>query len=307
MPIKLCIHNKRKPYCRDCKGGAICEHDKIRYQCKECKGSQICTHGNIKAKCRECHGITYCIHNRCKYRCRECGGSEICVHDRRRSSCKDCKGSSYCIHNKQKARCKECDGKDLCKVSLCETRGQIKYDGYCLRCFVHLFPDRPNTKNYKTKEKAVTDFILESFHKDKYTWISDRKIENGCSKRRPDLYLDLGYQIIIVEIDENQHNRYDIICENKRLMLLSQDVGHRPIIFIRFNPDSYKTKSSKISSCWKYNKLGICVIKKEKEKEWNNRLEILKEHIDYWCKESSKTEKTIHLINLFYDTDNNIL
>ena len=68
----------------------------------------------------------------------------------------------------------------------------------------------------------------------------DKKIQDGCSTRRPDLFLDLGYQIIIIEIDENQHIDYDCSCENKRIMELSQDVGHRPIVFIRFNPDDYK-------------------------------------------------------------------
>ena len=59
-------------------------------------------------------------------------------------------------------------------------------------------------------------------------WISD-KIINGCSKRRPDLVLDLLYQIVI--IDENQHIDYDCSCENKRIMELSQDIAHRPIIY----------------------------------------------------------------------------
>ena len=51
----------------------------------------------------------------------------------------------------------------------------------------------------------------------------------------------------IVEIDENQHIEYDCSCENKRIMELSQDVGHRPIIFIRFNPDDYLNYENKIT------------------------------------------------------------
>ena len=46
-------------------------------------------------------------------------------------------------------------------------------------------------------------------------------------------------QIIIVEIDEYQHENITYSCENKRIMEISQDLGHRPIIFIRFNPDEY--------------------------------------------------------------------
>ena len=73
-------------------------------------------------------------------------------------------------------------------------------------------------------------------------------------EKRPDLFLDFGYQVLIVEIDENQHQNYDCSCENKRLMELSQDVQHKPIVFIRFNPDDYMDQERKISSCWTTNK-----------------------------------------------------
>jgi hypothetical protein len=190
-----------------------------------------------------------------------------------------------------------------CKTPLCTTHITNKYKGYCFNCFVHLFPDEPNSLNYKTKEKATSDYILEHFPIDKYSWIIDRKIQDGCSKRRPDLLLDLGYQVIIVEVDENQHQIYDCSCENKRLMLLSQDVGHRPIVFIRFNPDDYITKDGKISSCWGLNKKGLCVVKKIKQNEWNERLDTLKAQIEYWINPENKTEKTIEIVQLFYDNN----
>jgi excinuclease UvrABC ATPase subunit len=56
-----------------------------------------------------------------------------------------------------------------------------------------------------------------------------------------------------------------------------------------------------ITSCWGINKLGICALKKTKVKEWDNRLEILKNQIEYWCNSENKTEKTIEIIQLFYD------
>jgi hypothetical protein len=188
-----------------------------------------------------------------------------------------------------------------CKTPLCTTRANPKYKDYCLTCFIHLFPDEPNTRNYKTKEKATTDYILEQLPKDKYTWITDKTIQDGCSRKRPDLLLDLGYQVIIVEIDENQHQDYDCSCENKRLMLLSQDVGHRPIVFIRFNPDEYLTKDGKVTSCWSLNGQGICTVKKSKKKEWEERLESLKTQVEYWL--DNKTEKTVEVIQLFYDSN----
>ena len=42
-------------------------------------------------------------------------------------------------------------------------------------------------------------------------------------------------------------------------------------------------------------------IKKSKEKEWNERLNTLKEQIDYWINPENKTDKTVEVIQLFYD------
>ena len=83
-------------------------------------------------------------------------------------------------------------------------------------------------------------------------------------------------------------------------MELSQDVGHRPIIFIRFNPDEYLDKdNNKITSCWTIDKRGICCIKKIKIKEWNERLNVLKEYIQYWI--CNTTNKMIEIVQLFYN------
>lgn len=187
-----------------------------------------------------------------------------------------------------------------CKSEWCYTIvNNERYKGYCLFCFMNIFPNEPVAKNYKTKEKTTVDFILKKFPD--FTWKTDKKVQDGCSRRRPDLLLDLGYQVIIVEIDENQHDRYDCSCENKRIMQISQDVGHRPIIFIRFNPDDYLKGEETITSCWSLNGKGIYTIDKIKKKEWNVRLKSLKKQVDYWCKEENKTDKTIEIVQLFYD------
>ena len=189
---------------------------------------------------------------------------------------------------------------ETCKTYLCGIQIGDKYDGYCLRCFIHLFPDKPVSRNYKTKEFAVIEYIKLLYPN--LSWNSDKIIKDGCSKKRPDILLDLGYQIIIIEIDENQHKNYgDCSCENKRLLLLSQDLGHRPIIFIRFNPDDYlNEKGEKIKSCWKITKkTGICII--NNKKEWTTRLESLQNQIDYWINPKNQTDKIIEVIQLFYD------
>jgi len=188
---------------------------------------------------------------------------------------------------------------DTCKTYLCSTRVQEKYDGYCLFCYMNLFPDKPVSSNYKTKEYAVVEHVKTKFPN--HNWIADKIVSGGCSKRRPDLLLDLLYQIVIIEVDENQHIDYDCSCQNKRIMELSQDFGHRPIVFIRFNPDDYKKDGTNITSCWGQDKRGICVIKKSKKDEWVQRLNVLEEHINYWLNPENTTNKTIETIQLFYD------
>ena len=183
-----------------------------------------------------------------------------------------------------------------CISSWCSTR-RYKYKDYCLFCYIHLYPNENICKNYKTKEKAVCDYIKINFPQ--FDIINDKKIKGGCSNRRPDIYIELDNQIIIIEIDENQHNNYDCSCENKRLMEISRDVNYKSIIFIRFNPDDYIINNDKITSCWSINKNGLLTIKKSKIIEWDNRLNNLKECIQYWL--FNNTNKIIEIIHLFYD------
>jgi len=183
-----------------------------------------------------------------------------------------------------------------CKLG-CGTLCTKKYRGYCFRCFIRTFPDEPVSRNYKTKELYVADFVKNNFH-DK-TIICDKVISGGCSRRRPDIMIDFGYQILIVEVDEGQHDLYKTTCEDQRINDIYTDLGDRPIVLIRFNPDGYKTKNGNITSCWGPNKRGITVVKKSKKKEWEQRLSELKEKITYWChKESNEPLITEYL---FFD------
>lgn len=186
-----------------------------------------------------------------------------------------------------------------CTSTWCLTRANPKYEDYCVFCYTNIYPDKQIMLNYKTKEKSVVDAVVSTFPD--VSWVSDKRVINGCSKRRPDLLLDLGYQVIVVEVDENQYNAYDCSCENKRLMELSQDVGHRPIVFVRFNPDAYiNCHNQMVASCWCINnKTGILYVNKHKQAEWAIRLESLKMQIQYWL--NNATSKTVEIIQLYYD------
>ncbi len=173
-----------------------------------------------------------------------------------------------------------------------------KYDGYCFYCYVHdpANADKPVVRNFKTKERAVVDFIKTVYPT--VDWVFDKTVHGGCSLRRPDVFLDLGSHVLVVEVDENQHADYDCSCENKRLMELSQDVGHRPLVFLRFNPDAYFKQDVKVTSCW-----GVTAVrgllKVVKEKEWRERLETLQQQIDYWM--AYPTDKLVEVVQLFFD------
>lgn len=187
--------------------------------------------------------------------------------------------------------------KFACSTPNCPVLATIpKYKGYCSRCFMHTFPAEKITRGYKLKEKHVQDFLKESYPNENLRF--DTTV-GGCSRRRPDCFIDRYTHSIIVEIDENQHNDYDTTCEEVRINELFTDLADRPIVFIRFNPDSYiDTDGTKRNSSFKYHKtLGVPMVRDTEE--WNERLGILKDTIDDYLYSIS----TIPITNvyLFYD------
>ena len=159
-------------------------------------------------------------------------------------------------------------------------------------------PDSPLTRNYKTKERYITAKIqawINDNHKD-LNIILDKTIDSACSKRRPDMFIDLLTHVVIIEVDENQHKQTS--CENKRMMQLYQDVAHRPCVFIRFNPDSYRDVDNKyIKGCFKYTKAGVCVI--DSDKRLITRLEPVYEALNKYLIEPQ--DKSVHVEQYWYD------
>ena len=281
-----CGHGTPKSLCKIC---SDCSHGKIKSECSICND---CGHGKISKKCVICSD---CGHGKLKFNCVICND---CGHGKIKSRCNIC---SDCGHGKLKQFCKICDGSMLCKSPHCEIAAlQSKYKGYCLRCFVHTFPYEKISRNFKIKERHVVDYILSSFPQ--YTFVIDKKVYDGCSKRRPDILLDLGEYVIIIEIDENQHklNGYSS-CDNKRIMEISQDLNHRPLVIIRFNPDAYyNNEGIRVDSCFTTTKSkGLCIINKVMQNEWDKRLQSLKNTLNNWC--ITKPSKTIEIVKLFYD------
>ena len=292
----ICEHNRRRSACKECGGGAICEHNRQRSRCKDCGGASICEHNRIRSACKDCGGTSICEHNRIRSACKDCGGGSICEHNRIRSHCKECKGGSICEHNRQRSYCTQCQGSAICRI--CKSKqGSSKYDKLCVTCAIQ--EGYTVKRNYKTKELSMVEFITQHTNVD---WVNDKAYDLGCSKKRPDLVSDLGSHILIIECDENKHKHGDYICENKRIMELSQDFSenniHRPIVIIRFNPDTYiDSNNQKIESCWKAGKDGILRIKNKEH--WDLRLNKLLETTHHYI--DNQPVKDVNFEYLFYD------
>jgi hypothetical protein len=207
------------------------------------------------------------------------------------------KGISTYISGGRRKQYETMKQKNQCSNYLCESTGFEKYKVFCIRCFVHLHPDNTIVKRYKTKESLVVECVKNAFPNE--TMVFDKKVEGGCSRYRPDIFLDCLTHSIVIEVDENQHNSYDCSCENKRMMAIFQDLGQRPLVFIRFNPDDYIDDQGKnVKSCFKYmSKIGLPSV--NKEKEWKARLDVLICRIEHHVSNVPQQELTVE--HLYYD------
>lgn len=278
-PNLQCEHNRIKYNCKDCNTSNYCEHNRERRVCKECKCVDICEHNRIKYQCKECGGKKFCKHNIRKAYCKECGGSElcqphgirkdscrecnignkvICEHGQRSRTCRDCKtGTSICVHETRKSRCGFCEGcgSELCKS--CRMVLKLKYHENCYKCYIHDALKNKTSEEIKefisklpqrerTKEIRIYDTVTHIFPN--YDWKYNMYVpvcgENG--KREtcyyPDIHVNMGSYILLIEIDENQHSGYNS-CETRRMtdMLAAFAV---PLYIVRFNPDTYTTSDN---------------------------------------------------------------
>ena len=73
------------------------------------------------------------------------------------------------------------------------------------------------------------------------------------------------------------------------------DLGRRPLVVIRFNPDGYTIGKNKIEGCFNFTKSGSLSINK---KEWNQRTNHLIETVKKYMSEIPTKE--ISLEQLYY-------
>ncbi len=277
---QICKHKKLQYRCLECGGNAVCEHQRLRDTCPDCGGTQICEHKQRKSQCRDCKGGSICEHNRRRSQCQECGGSETCVHRRLRIQCRDCKGNQFCEHDKRRKQCPDCNGSQICEhkqqrlqcrecyvypPNFCQICTNIRISKrsrtypLCYRCHCLTHPNQPLPTKYKMKQHYIQDYV--SAYCPDYDFIWDQTIQGGCSKRKPDMFLDCLTHSIIVEIDENMHQGPGYQCENKRIMEMFEDLGNRPLVVLRFNPDKYvNEQGQQIESLFSFDTNNVITI-----------------------------------------------
>lgn len=158
---------------------------------------------------------------------------------------------------------------------------------------------QPQTKK---KENQVVEFLRKTNETKDIEWIIDNPIEIETSvprnkRRRPDVFGNVPGNIIIVEVDEEQHKTKDPQDELERKRIIMEDLQEyqkqnglqTKVKIIRFNPDEYTDNNGIYHrSCWQ------CITLDDDENI--RRLSVLKDTI----LERNNTDN-IQEIKLFYD------
>lgn len=185
--------------------------------------------GNKATKCAQ-HKTTGMISNPTK-RCIVNNCKEIAIYGiNKQIHCEDHKEPNE--YNLVDRECKSC------KLTMI-----LNKDDLCGFC------DPTMIKNTKLMKQKEIKSLLDA-KKYKYT-IYDKIIDSKCGLERPDFLFDCITYCLILEVDENQHTKYNnqqtgtnYDCETVRMFNIFQTIGMKTI-FIRYNPDDYKVNGIK--------------------------------------------------------------
>jgi hypothetical protein len=188
------------------------------------------------------------------------------------------KPPSHCVKHRKEgmikrpnSKCKLCDEKAIYGINLtalhCEIHKDKKDTNLCERecesCNLNFILNEYNLCEFCDpiiieKAKFVKQNTLMKYldSKDLKGDFTDIVIDKGeCGKERPDRVFDFDDKIIILECDENQHKERNCVCEQTRMINISQSFGGIPIYFLRWNPDKYKSKNKEETMIKRYTTL----------------------------------------------------
>ena len=207
--------------------------------------------------------------------------------DGQRINCPTCSPKNFCRHvnpdkDGHRVNCPKCSPRRFCTSCLLVTKWK---KSLCFKCYCITYPDEPIPRRFMLKEHHLRDALKKSFPGIHMVF---NKQTGGCSQRRPDVLIECLTHVIIVECDERQHKTTS--CEEKRMMQIYRDMDYRPVVFLRFNPDTYKGET-----CFSSTETGL----KVHRKEWNKRIKDLLTRIG--VHQESIPSKSITIEYLYYD------
>jgi hypothetical protein len=151
--------------------------------------------------------------------CEACGERQPCFNFANSRTPRFCAGCQ--LDGMQDVRNKRCTSCQLFIVS--------KKPHLCAYC------TPKSTLRQKTKEMKIVNYLQEKGNR----FIHNKSVGFVCGNYRPDIKLDAGTHLVIVEIDEDQHRQYDEHCEVARMYNIFQAEGLM-CVFIRYNPDVFR-------------------------------------------------------------------
>ena len=212
----------------------------------------------------------------------------------------------YCVNHKEKnmilkpiKRCVICNNKASYVVShninnkeyYCYTHKTAEAHDFteiCIICSILVEPNKTlcdscsSMNEGKPIKRHIKELQVKSHIEnviDIYSY--DKTVAGGCSNKRPDFIIQTTWGNIVIEVDEFQHQRqsYSHSCEITRMKQIYFDIGNEKLLFIRYNPDNYKSNN---------NMLNI-----------QSRLEILTNIVNEYCLNPVDTH--LEVLYLFYD------
>jgi hypothetical protein len=130
------------------------------------------------------------------------------------------------------------DGGDRCPMV-----DILNADGVCSVCAPMVGNKRPR----HPKQREVQQFLDVCVKEHPYTSTDKTPIDvKACGGlERPDFLWDRSDRIVILEVDEDQHFGRPCECEQARMMNISQAIGCEKTVWLRYNPDSFKSPESR--------------------------------------------------------------
>lgn len=216
------LKDMKRLYCFEHKSDDMV--DIYRYNCINDDCKLTATHGLLFQK--KTHCARHALRNEYKYN---------------NPICKCGKKAYYAKNNNYPIKCENCKTDEFINV----------IEKSCIKCnLVYFIKNTSDLCDYcfgyekeikrGFKERKIKQLLDEN----NIIYISHDKIPEGsCFKYRPDFIMDQNDRIVIIEVDEYQHESYDKNCEETRMFHIYEDFGGLPIIFIRYNPDNHKINS----------------------------------------------------------------